>query len=155
MVNLSPARDGMASPVALVVAAILIALPLGYAIPFDASLGRTSPLRGTFPLKYFPVGTQPLGRTITREHDTLAAPVRSATLESPIPWEQPLGTPPLGVAAPWWRRPLANSDAPALETCPGENEKCDYDWTNRVCAQLLDQEGKPLNWINDVTWMFW
>jgi phytoene synthase len=36
---------------------------------------------------------------------------------------------------------------PTLDFCPGDqNSKCNYDNDHRICAQLLDKEGKPLNW---------
>jgi hypothetical protein len=34
----------------------------------------------------------------------------------------------------------------SLDNCPGAGNSCNYDGEHRVCAQLLDPEGKPLNW---------
>jgi hypothetical protein len=34
----------------------------------------------------------------------------------------------------------------SLQMCPGAASTCDYDKVHRVCAQLLDDKGQPLNW---------
>lgn len=43
---------------------------------------------------------------------------------------------------------LWNSGAAGLQACPGDDhaQGCTFDESHRVCAQLLDAKGKPLNW---------
>merc|ERR1711904_51499 len=45
----------------------------------------------------------------------------------------------------------------SIAVCPGESgrygdHKCNHDGTHRVCAQLLDDSGSPLNWGSGNFW---
>merc|ERR1719446_505870 len=45
----------------------------------------------------------------------------------------------------------ATGEESTVAVCPGESDrygdhKCNHDETHRVCAKLLDEQSKPLNW---------
>lgn len=51
----------------------------------------------------------------------------------------------------------ANTGVPGVAVCPGEGDrygdhKCNHDPTHRVCAQLLDGSGAPLQWGSGDFW---
>jgi hypothetical protein len=52
-----------------------------------------------------------------------------------------------GLEAGYIHTPFHKS-ADGVQSCPGAATTCNYDDNHRVCAQMLDEEGKPLEWGN-------
>jgi len=55
------------------------------------------------------------------------------------------------------QKQLFSTDGSDIAPCPGEGDrygdhKCSHDPTHRVCAQLLDKDGKPLSWGDGDFW---
>eukprot|EP00746_Dinoflagellata_sp_MGD_P166497 gnl/MRDRNA2_/MRDRNA2_96416_c0_seq1.p1 gnl/MRDRNA2_/MRDRNA2_96416_c0~~gnl/MRDRNA2_/MRDRNA2_96416_c0_seq1.p1 ORF type:complete len:629 (+),score=94.68 gnl/MRDRNA2_/MRDRNA2_96416_c0_seq1:150-2036(+) len=71
-----------------------------------------------------------------------AAPLQGSTFGERLP-----STSISARAAPFLAPEVIEDATSALDYCPGDpNSQCNYDNDHRICAQLLDKEGKPLNW---------
>lgn len=142
----------MAMLSALIAVGAIVSPTLAGTIPWQSRLAQ-SPDSGRVALSARRPFTTPVLKS-----DTVAKrnPMVVPALQNGNPWmhrtsvagaASQMATPPVVAPDSIKDAALARSDAHALDSCPGDvNDKCAYDLNHRICAQLLDAEGKPLNW---------
>jgi len=156
----------MAVFVVVCTAVTLTAPALGGVIPgpnvaMQKPVLASSAPSGASPTSSF-FGTPPLGAAVpARAVEAYGARLRQQKrAEFEASWT-PMSKLQKTSPAPTWGRPQLPAPyyIKKTEQCPGEDKKyrhgskCVYDHTHRVCAKVLDDEGKPLVWAQDKT--FW
>jgi phytoene synthase len=142
LTSFSLLHDNMAMITAIIVTVSIVAPYAGATFSVTSSVtGRKAPFISA-PLRSSTLSRQQ-GHPFVAAPMQGPAPMQGHSLQEHLPFMRTTAT----RAAPNLAPQRTEDATQALDFCPGDqNSKCNYDNDHRICAQLLDKEGKPLNW---------